>query len=182
MAGGSHTGAGTGSGRQAARPDGLAGRQAERPTGQQADGPGGDILPEVYQMKTMKWVLTGLVVAAALMFAGCRSQVYYGEDDYYGPDYEDGVVLAPYSPPPPEAEVVPLCPGPDFFWIAGGWFWADHWVWHHGYWGHRPYAGATYVHPYWGPSHAGHDSHDSHDNHDNHAGHGYTYHRGYWHR
>ncbi len=52
---------------------------------------------------------------------------------------EEAATVAGNPPPAPLPETVVVAPGPDYFWVGGGWLWlGDHWAWHHGYW-HRPW-------------------------------------------
>lgn len=66
-------------------------------------------------------------------------------------------------PPPARYEAVGVAPYPGAVWIDGYWTWNGRWVWHRGYWGRRPYAGAVWHRGVWV-----------------HAGHGWKWRRGYW--
>jgi len=32
-------------------------------------------------------------------------------------------VVVPQAPPPPQVEVVPVAPGPNYYWVPGYWYW-----------------------------------------------------------
>jgi len=55
-------------------------------------------------------------------------------------------LVAPLPPPPPRVEVIPVAPGPEFFWVYGHWTWVGHeHRWEDGHWErHRE-------HEYWVP-------------------------------
>lgn len=53
--------------------------------------------------------------------------------------------IATAAPPPLRREVIVARPGPQFVWVAGGWHWADEWVWMPGRWIVRPAADANWV-------------------------------------
>jgi hypothetical protein len=57
------------------------------------------------------------------------------------------------GPPPPRViRVVPVSPGPGYFWVEGYWYpVGGRYRWHDGYWTRPPYAGAHWV----GPRHDG---------------------------
>jgi hypothetical protein len=103
--------------------------------------------------------MTKLMLAAAaagcLFAAGCivrERPVYYaapaGPPGAVAPE---GEVVVGEAPPATQVEVVPVAPGPevDFLWIPGWWWWDGRWVWHGGYWGHRPHPGAVWVPHAW---------------------------------
>ena len=51
------------------------------------------------------------------------------------------------APPPPQVEVVPVAPGPDYYWVPGYWYWGGPgWIWISGRWTIRPWHGAVWVH------------------------------------
>jgi len=94
-------------------------------------------------MKTKHWMLmaiTGLVLTLA------PSCVVYR-------DRPEAVVVQE-APPPPQAEVVPVSPGPDYVWIDGYWAWNGRWVWTPGRWKIRPHLRAV-----WAPGHWIHGRH-----------------------
>jgi len=64
-----------------------------------------------------------------------------------GQQYE---VVASEEPPAPIAELAPIAPGPEFFWIGGHWHWNRGWVWVHGRYDRHPH-----FHPGagWDPGH-----------------------------
>ena len=43
------------------------------------------------------------------------------------------------QPPPAQTEVVPVSPGPNFYWSPGYWGWNGGWIWIGGSWGPRPF-------------------------------------------
>jgi len=46
-------------------------------------------------------------------------------------------VITQSEPPPPQVEVIPVSPGPDYLWTPGWWSWnGGAWIWFGGYWGH----------------------------------------------
>ncbi len=47
---------------------------------------------------------------------------------------------ADQTPPPPQTEVVPVAPGPDYYWAPGYWGWDNGWIWIGGCW--RPWGSA----------------------------------------
>jgi len=59
-------------------------------------------------------------------------------------------VVASEEPPAPINEVVPVAPGPEFFWIGGHWHWNRGWVWVGGRFERHPHfhPGAS-----WDPGH-----------------------------
>ena len=47
-------------------------------------------------------------------------------------------------PPPPPVQQVVVAPGPDYYWIDGGWIWFEGgWVWNRGYWHEPMYRGGS---------------------------------------
>ncbi len=57
---------------------------------------------------------------------------------------------APMAPPAPQVEVVPVTPGPDYYWVPGYWGWnGTVWVWVGGAWTPRPWHGAVWVGGHW---------------------------------
>jgi hypothetical protein len=77
---------------------------------------------------------------------------------YVAPPPAPGAPDAPSvgAPPQDQVEVVGPAPGPDFVWLGGYWVWHyDHYDWVHGYWGHRPYAGAVWYGGHWEHHHHG---------------------------
>jgi len=66
------------------------------------------------------------------------------------------VPVAAGNPPQPLVEPVIVAPGPDYYWIGGGWVWfGDSWIWHHGYW-HEPMYRGGYGHEGYGHEGFGH--------------------------
>ncbi len=49
------------------------------------------------------------------------------------------------APPAPQVEVVPISPGPNYYWVPGYWSWNGGWVWVGGHWAARPWTGAVWV-------------------------------------
>ena len=70
-----------------------------------------------------------------------------------------GLVPADQAPPPLPAEVIPVAPGPDYYWIPGYWGWNGGWIWIGGSWGFRGGYGwggrGWYGHGVWGGYHGG---------------------------
>jgi hypothetical protein len=67
-----------------------------------------------------------------------------------------GIEIGP-PPPPRVVHVRPAAPGPDYAWVDGYWYVANHrYVWHDGYWTRPPYGGAIWVRPH-------HDGHQYFD-------------------
>lgn len=96
-------------------------------------------------------LLTGALVLAGTVLAGCAAR--------YGGGY-----YASYGPPPPRYAVVGVAPGPGYVWTPGWWDWRGHgWAWREGRWMRPPHARAVWVAPEW-----------------RHEGRGYRFHRGYW--
>lgn len=62
------------------------------------------------------------------------------------------VVVVQPPAPPPQIEIIPIAPGPDYYWCDGYWAWRGRsYVWVGGYWGPRPYyRGGVYVGGHWG--------------------------------
>jgi hypothetical protein len=60
-------------------------------------------------------------------------------------------VIASEEPPIPIVEVVPLAPGPEYFWIGGHWHWNGGWVWMRGHYDRHPHfhPGAGWVAGRW---------------------------------
>ena len=59
------------------------------------------------------------------------------------------------APPAPMYETVPVSPGSGYYWVAGHWRWNGYrYVWVHGHYVYRPYAGAIWRPGHWvsGPS------------------------------
>jgi hypothetical protein len=49
-------------------------------------------------------------------------------------------------PPPPQVEVVPVAPGPDYLWTPGWWSWnGDAWIWFGGYWSYPSRPGHVWI-------------------------------------
>jgi WXXGXW repeat (2 copies) len=79
-----------------------------------------------------------------------------------GRQYE---VFASEEPPAPIVEVVPVAPGPEFFWIGGHWSWNRGWVWTRGHYDRHPHfhAGAGWEPGRW-----------------DRRGNGWAWHEGHW--
>ncbi|SPE50080.1 conserved exported hypothetical protein [Verrucomicrobia bacterium] len=59
--------------------------------------------------------------------------------------------VAGQAPPAAQVEVVPVSPGPSYYWVPGYWSWRGGvWVWVGGSWVLRPYPGAVWVGGHWG--------------------------------
>jgi hypothetical protein len=72
------------------------------------------------------------------------------------------VALGDQTPPPTPEEVIPVAPGPDYYWTPGYWGWNAGWVWVGGSWCFRggygwggPYGRGWYGHGGWGGYHGG---------------------------
>lgn len=73
----------------------------------------------------------GVVMAAAALLAGCIVVPADGRGGYAG--YGGGPVMV--APPPSQAEVYGVAPGPGYFWIGGFWNWVgSRHVWAGGHW------------------------------------------------
>jgi len=53
------------------------------------------------------------------------------------------------APPPSQPEVVPVTPGPNYYWVPGYWSWNGTWIWVPGRWAVRPWHGAVWVGGHW---------------------------------
>lgn len=86
----------------------------------------------MYTALRSKSTLTGLALALGLGACAVETPVV----GVAGPSV---MVEAPVQPPPPQVEVIPVAPGPDFFWVYGHWRWTGtehrweggHWERHH---------------------------------------------------
>ena len=59
-------------------------------------------------------------------------------------------LVAPTAPPPPQVEVIPVAPGPQYVWVGGYWGWnGGAWVWMGGRWVVRPAGGVVWVNGHW---------------------------------
>ena len=63
-------------------------------------------------------------------------------------------VVVTQPPPAPQVEVIPVSPGPQFYWVPGYWSWNGGWVWVTGVWAPRPRPYAVWVQGHW--AHRGH--------------------------
>src|ERR1017187_6141801 len=65
-----------------------------------------------------------------------------------------GLVPADQAPPPLPDQVIPVAPGPDYYWTPGYWGWNGGWIWIGGGWGYRGgygwYGRGGYGHGGWG--------------------------------
>ena len=63
-----------------------------------------------------------------------------------------GPAVAEQAPPPPQVEVVPVAPGPDYVWLPGYWSIGvgGSWVWIGGHYGLPPRPHAIGVGGHWG--------------------------------
>ena len=67
------------------------------------------------------------------------------------------------APPPAQVEVVPVAPGPDYYWVPGYWYWGGPgWIWVGGRWTIRPWHGAIWVHGGWARGRGGWHWHGGH--------------------
>lgn len=61
-------------------------------------------------------------------------------------------VIVEQAPPPPQLEVAPQSPGPDYVWVRGNWMWrGGNWVWDSGRWLRRPAPTANWMNGEWQP-------------------------------
>jgi hypothetical protein len=86
--------------------------------------------------------LTLSLIAGAIAGVGCY------------PALHGGVVFETLPPPPPAApyavEAVPAAPGPNYFWVRGGWVWGGHqYAWSPGRWIARPSPYAVWAPAHW---------------------------------
>ena len=59
-------------------------------------------------------------------------------------------VVAPAAPPTAQVEVMPVAPGPEYYWTPGYWGWNGAvWVWVGGRWAPHPWHGAVWVGGHW---------------------------------
>jgi hypothetical protein len=71
-----------------------------------------------------------------------------GRADPYG-DYGDDAPVVEMAPPPPQRDVIPVPPGPGWFWISGFWTWRlGRHVWISGRWS-EPRSGYVWVPQRW---------------------------------
>ncbi len=98
-------------------------------------------------MRRRDWVWTLAAAAGLAGTFGCevedrrpppRRHVVVYDAPPPPPPQPQVVVVDP--PPPPLVEVVPVAPGPDFFWVRGRYY-REHggYVWHRGYYDRRHY-------------------------------------------
>jgi hypothetical protein len=83
------------------------------------------------------------------------------------PQAGNQILDTPATPPaaPPQVEVVPVSPGPAYYWVPGYWAWrGGGWVWIRGTWVLPPRHGAVWIGGHWTPH-----------------GHGYVWVGGGWH-
>jgi hypothetical protein len=66
------------------------------------------------------------------------------------PPAPTSATIVEQAPPPAQVEVVPVAPGPDYYWVPGYWSWSGGWVWVGGRWAVRPWHGAVWVGGHWG--------------------------------
>ena len=70
-----------------------------------------------------------------------------------------GLVPADQAPPPLPDQVIPVTPGPDYYWTPGYWGWNGGWIWIGGSWCFRGGYGwggrGWYGHGVWGGYHGG---------------------------
>ncbi len=94
-----------------------------------------------------RWGIGGLALLGGALLSGCvvvpaGGRYGGGGPGGYGapgPDVDDGVVVG-VAPPPAYVEVMPVAPGPGYFWIGGYWTWnLGRHLWVGGHWApHRP--------------------------------------------
>src|ERR1700733_2795708 len=99
-------------------------------------------------MKKSILLKTVLIAATLPLFAGCVTRVVYQPAPHYippppnVPPPQAGVGATDPTPPPVQAEVIPVAPGPAYVWVGGEYAWgAGGWYWAPGHWRARPYGG-----------------------------------------
>ncbi|MHB1935079.1 MAG: YXWGXW repeat-containing protein [Acidobacteriaceae bacterium] len=85
---------------------------------------------------------------------GGYNQGGYNQSPYaqgYGDSQDQQQVYAPEPPPPMPEYEQPYCPGPDYIWTPGYWYWSPAgYYWVPGAWVLAPYIGALWTPGYWG--------------------------------
>jgi hypothetical protein len=97
-------------------------------------------------MKTSYIIKCALIGITLPLFAGCVTRTVVYRD-------RPVVVDQAPAPPPPQAEVITVAPGPRdvWYWAPGAWEWRrGHWIWTRGHWVARPRPGAVWVGAHWG--------------------------------
>ncbi len=65
-------------------------------------------------------------------------------------------VIIAQAPPPPQVEVIPVAPGPNYVWTSGYWYWGGgRWMWTRGTYVARPGPRAVWVGPHYVKRHGG---------------------------
>jgi hypothetical protein len=139
-----------------------------------------------HSMKTRHLAYALLITGAASLLTGCveRRVVYVPQpapaytpaptpptgnppvatEPAPTPTPDANVVTAPMAPPAVQTEVVPVAPGPEYYWVPGYWGWSGRaYVWVGGRWAPRPWHGAVWIGGHWGR-----------------RGHGYVWVGGHW--
>lgn len=86
----------------------------------------------------------------AALGAGCvERQVVYVPAQ---PEAPTGAVVTDQAPPPQQAEVIPVAPGPEYVWMPGYWSVGvgGSWVWIGGRYAIPPQPHAVWVRGHWG--------------------------------
>ena len=79
------------------------------------------------------------------------------------PPQPPATAVATMAPPPQQVEVVPVAPGPDYYWVPGYWYWGGPgWIWVGGRWTIRPWHGAIWVRGGWARGRGGWHWHGGH--------------------
>jgi hypothetical protein len=55
------------------------------------------------------------------------------------PPGQEAEIVASEAPPAPISEVIPVAPGPEYFWVGGHWHWNGGWVWIRGGYQRHPH-------------------------------------------
>jgi hypothetical protein len=83
----------------------------------------------------LRRILVAGLALSCLWAAGCASSL-----------------VAPVTPPPPQAETIPNAPSDDHVWIPGHWIpQVGGYLWKAGYWALPPHPGAKWVPDKWSP-------------------------------
>ena len=105
--------------------------------------------PQVGQ-QTLYQPQPGTVVTASTNWQAPEPTPAYTNAAPAPPAQQPATAVVTQAPPPPQVEVVPVAPGPDYYWVPGYWYWASPgWIWIGGTWTIRPWHGAIWVHGGW---------------------------------
>ncbi len=105
----------------------------------------------------------GTVVTPSTNWQSPEPTPAYTNAPAVAPVQQPATAVAPLTPPPQQVEVVPVAPGPDYYWVPGYWYWGGPgWIWVGGRWTVRPWHGAIWVHGGWGRGRGGWHWHGGH--------------------